>query len=55
MNNVTVFRIFNCGYIEWIRTFLFWKFVYLVKPDKKQLTFHEYMLGKHDVKQRKNN
>ena len=30
-------------------------FIYLVKPDKEQLTFHEYMLGKHDVKQRKNN
>lgn len=30
-------------------------FMYLVKHDKKQLTFHEYMLGKHDVKQRKNN
>ena len=30
-------------------------FIYLVKHDKEQLTFHEYMLGKHDVKQRKNN
>jgi hypothetical protein len=30
-------------------------FIYLVKPDKEQLTFHEYMLGKNNVKQRKNN
>jgi hypothetical protein len=30
-------------------------FSYLVKYDKEQLTFHEYMLGKNNVKQRKNN